>query len=579
VAHHQAGRLKSAEEDYQKVLHSVPDCAQALHLMGLLARSTGRHELAVHLIEQANTVSPEEPDTLKSLASLYLERGDKALARSCYERLVQLCPEQPEIFEQLAAVHEQSGDYEPAARCYQKALLLKPGDGDLQKKLAGTLCQAGEHQQALRILEHALLQAPGDWSLYSEAGRVLTELGQWQLAVQMLQKALSINADAAEAFCNLGYFFFSNRDLRAAIESYRHALELDPGMISAYSYLGVALQELGDLAQALDCFCRARQLQPGDAQHTFNISTIHLLQGDYARGWPEYEARWSIPGRDRRDFCQPQWKGEPLQGERILVHAEQGLGDTMQFVRYLPLIVARGGQVILEVQPRLRRFLSGVNGAVQVISRGDPLPDYAWHCPLLSLPLALQTDMASIPSDVPYLHADGAKVGRWKQRLASNGLRIGLCWNGSPLRRRNMWRSIPLELLAPLLRIEGTTFYSLQMGEPAKEMAAVPDAVHIVDLSGEQEDFDDAAAIVANLDLTITIDTSIAHLAGAMGKPVWVMLNNTPDWRWSLNREDSLWYPTARLFRQTAPGEWQPVVNRVQEELQAHVAKHKAIAH
>jgi hypothetical protein len=247
-------------------------------------------------------------------------------------------------------------------------------------------------------------------------------------------------------------------------------------------------------------------------------------------------------------FSQPQWQGEPLEGARILLCAEQGLGDTMQFVRYAPLVAARGGEVVLEVQPGLHRLLSRFEGAHEIVSRGRPLPEFRWQCPLLSLPRIFHTDIATIPAAVPYLHANAADVRAWSRRLRREGLRIGLAWSGNPDHSRNRQRSIPLAQLAPLLQLQGATFYSLQKGSPTAQLRDLPATAKLIDLDAEQRDFADTAAIMSNLDLVISVDTAMAHLAGALGKPVWILLRYVPDWRWLLNREDSPWYPTARLF-------------------------------
>jgi hypothetical protein len=292
----------------------------------------------------------------------------------------------------------------------------------------------------------------------------------------------------------------------------------------------------------------------------------HLAEGNFALGWAEYEYRESAR-HARRKFSQPQWRGEPLQGARILLHADQGFGDALQCVRYVPLVAARGGEVILGVQKRLHRLLARTEGARQVIRTDETPPAFTWHCPLLSLPFAFATDLSTIPARVPYVIPDPAHVEAWGQRLRGNSLRIGLAWGGNPNYPHELWRSIPLERLAPLTNLEDTTFYSLQMGAPARQVRQLGPRVHIINLQDEQKDFADAAAIVAHLDLVISIDTSVAHLAGAMGKPVWILLNNSPDWRWLLEREDSPWYPTARLFRQSTFGNWQEVVARVEREL------------
>jgi len=349
----------------------------------------------------------------------------------------------------------------------------------------------------------------------------------------------------------------------------------------AYLHLGTTGILLGDLAQATECFQRVLELAPDSAEARAFLGLVHLKQGNFRLGLSEYEDRWSTPYgvRFRRKLPQPLWKGEPLEGSRILLYCEQGMGDTLQFVRYVPLVAERGGKVILEVQPRLHQLLAHVPGAAEVVGPGETLPEFDCQCPLLSLPWALGTELTSIPASIPYIHPHPAKVEAWRQRLPGNSLRIGLVWAGSPLHPHEFWRAIPLEVLAPLTNIEGTSFYSLQMGAGTDQLKQLGSRACIIDLCEEQKDFADTAAIVANLDLVISIDTSVAHLTGAMGQPGWVLLSKSSDWRWLLDREDSPWYPTLRLFRQSTPGNWRDVVARVERELRDLIAKTTFAAH
>jgi hypothetical protein len=329
------------------------------------------------------------------------------------------------------------------------------------------------------------------------------------------------------------------------------------------------------LGKAAECFEQLLKLETDSAEARAFLGLIHLKQGNFRRGLSEYESRWGTPYglRFRRTFSQPLWKGEPLEGSRILLYAEQGMGDTLQFVRYVPLVAARGAKVVLEVQPRLHRLLAQTPGAAEVICRGEALPEFDWQCPLLSLPLALGTELNTIPAKIPYLYPDPAQAKAWRQQWSENSLRIGLAWAGNPLHPHEFWRSTPLEQLAPLTKLEGTTFYSLQMGAPAGQGKQLGTQMRLIDLQEEQKDFADTAAIIAGLDLVISIDTSVAHLAGAMGKPVWLLLCKSADWRWMLERDDSPWYPTARLFRQSTMGNWHDVVIRIEHELRELVAK------
>src|ERR1043166_9096789 len=298
---------------------------------------------------------------------------------------------------------------------------------------------------------------------------------------------------------------------------------------------------------------------------------LHLLRGNFSAGWEKYEARWNLGDLLPREFKQPQWRGEPLGGKTILLHAEQGFGDTIQFLCYLPLVAARGGKVILEIQKPLIPLVTPSAG-VTVIASGDPLPPFDLHCPLLSLPRAFATTLQNIPASVPYLAPAAERVAHWRARIGdAPGLKVGIVWAGSPIHRNDRHRSIPVEKFKPLFELAGARFFSLQVGARAADRTAV-EPVPVTDLAGELTDFGETAAAVANLDLIISADTALVHLAGALNKPVWTLLPFAPDWRWLLARSDSPWYPSMRLFRQTRHGDWDGVVAAVRQALAERIA-------
>ena len=569
LKHHRAGRMALAEACYQAMLEIDPRCAQALHLLGLMAQQAGRHEEAIQLMSEALALAPDDPRTLNDLGGSYLIRGEIESAMSCYQRLVELRPDSARAHYCLGVAQELLKRLEASKDSYRRAVALEPGSAEFHCALARAHYKSGDPQAAAEGFERALALDPNRYEIHNGLGLALTDLGQYEAATEILQKGCALQPESAELSASLGYLFEAKGDLASSAEAYRRAIRLAPKLAGAHRELGLVLFALGELAEAEECFERVRALDPDSAEATFYLATIHLLEGHLALGWSEYESRWRTGAglRTRRTFPQPQWKGEPLEGARILIYAEQGLGDTLQFVRYVPLVAARGGQVILEVQPGLQRLLTGIEGGWQVLSRGQTLPDFTWQCPMLSLPLAFGTEMSTIPGQTPYLYADPALREVWKQRLEGATLRIGLVWAGSPHHGFDRWRSIPLAQFAPLTNLEGTTFYSLQTGEAAEQAKQCEAPVRLVDLRDELQDFADTAAIVANLDLVITVDTAVAHLAGALGKPVWILLINAPDWRWFVEREDSPWYPTARLFRQSTHGNWQEVLARLEREL------------
>ena len=577
IEHHRAGRMETAEACYRRSLEADPWCPQAHHLLGLLAQQAGQYQESIRLIGEALALNPDDPDTLNSLADSYLGQGQSQAASRCLERLAGLLPQSADVHHRLGKAQERLGEWDAAMASYQRALALQPNSPDLYSSLARLQGKQGAVREAAEACRRALALDPNRHEIYTQLGNALTDLGNYGAAVEAHRRALALKPDSASAVYGLGYFFECKGELTSAADAYRNALKLNPELKDACLHLGIICRLQGDLGKAVEWFDRVLKMDPECAEARAFLGLIHLQQGDFRHGLSEYEDRWgtTFGVRFRRKFLEPQWRGEPLEGARILLHAEQGIGDTLQFVRYVPLVAARGGKVVLEVQSRLHRLLASTPGATEVVCRDGALPKFDWQCPLLSLPLAFGTELSTIPCKIPYLHADPAQVEVWRERMAGNSLRVGLAWAGSPLHPHEQWRSIPLEQLSPLTHVEGTTFYSLQMGVPAEQVKQMGPRAHLIDLQGEQKDFADTAAIVANLDLVISIDTSVAHLAGAMGKPVWVLLCNSPDWRWLLEREDSPWYPPARLFRQSTLGNWQQVVSRVEGELRKAVASDK----
>ena len=575
IAHQQAGRRERAEACYRSSLKADPRCPQTLHLLGLLAQQAGDYQQSIGWIEQALTLNPNDHDTLNSLAESYLGQGKIEMAINCYQRLVELVPQSAEAYHRLGKTQERLGEWEAATASYRSALALQADSPDVLGSLARLQSKQGTHKEAVETCQRALSLDPIQYETLTQMGNALIELGSYGPAIEALRSALILKPDYAPAVIGLGYFFERKGDLASALDSYRNALKLNPQSVTAHTHLGTVYLLQDDLEKATECFEQLLKLEPDSAEARAFLGLVHLKQGKFRPGLSEYESRWGTPYglRFRRKFSQPLWKGEPLEGSRILLHAEQGMGDTLQFVRYVPLVEARGARVVLEVQPRLHRLLAQTQGAPAIICRGEALPEFDWQCPLLSLPLALHTELTTIPAQVPYVHPDPAQAETWRQRLSGNSLRVGLVWAGNPLHPHEFWRSIPLEQLAPLTKLEGVTFYSLQMGTQVDQLKQWESQARVIDLQEEQKDFADTAAIVANLDVLISIDTSVAHLAGAMGKPVWVLLCKSADWRWMLEREDSPWYPTARLFRQSTMGNWQDVVTRIEHELRKLVAK------
>jgi hypothetical protein len=400
----------------------------------------------------------------------------------------------------------------------------------------------------------------------SNLGAVLAERGRLDEASGWYSRAITERRDFADAHNNLGATLVKLDRATEAEALHRRAISLKPDFADAHYNLGVALHDQGRFDEALASYDEAARLNPELVDARWNRAFLLLTMGRYAEGWREHEWRWRRKQQPPRSFPQPLWRGEPASGRTILLHNEQGTGDTLQFMRYAPLVAAGGARVLLQVQRPLQRLVRGsVDRAIEVLGEGDVLPPFDLHSPLLSLPLACATSLDAIPATVPYVAVDPAIAARWRERIGPDGgPRVGLVWAGNPQHKNDRNRSIALERLLPLIGAVEARWFSLQVGERAGDLARLaPDRV--TSLADQLTDFAETAGAIDNLDLVITVDTAVAHLAGALGKPVWILLPAVPDWRWLLERGDSPWYPTARLFRQPARGDWDSVVAALHE--------------
>jgi len=544
-----AGQLARAQALYEQVLQCQPDQHEALHLLGVIAARTRQFERAVELIGKAIGVDPHNAAAHNDMgvACKALGRWDAALAS--YDRAIALQPNFAEAYNNRGNVLRNLRQLESALASFDRAIVLRR-----------TYAEA-----------------------YNNRGVVLNDLHRWEEALTSYQRALALQPHFANAYSNRGVTLERLNHLEATLADYDQAIAINPSDAQAWANRGNVLRDLGHASAAVASCDRALALEPHLAQAHHNKGLALLLAGDFQRGWSEFEWRWKYAGspllQGQRSFAQPLWLGgESIGGKTILLHAEQGLGDTIQFCRYAKQVADCGARVILEVQRPLLEVLKHLDGVTRLVARGDALPDFDLQCPLLSLPLALGTTLTSIPVRVPYLQADPAKVQFWRAQLGTKRRpRVGLVWSGGfRPQQPEIWsvnsrRNIPLLQLAPLA-LPDLEFHSLQKGQPAESeladlVAKQWDGPQLIDSTGLLVDFADTAALIANLDLVISVDTSTAHLAGAMGKPVWVLNRFDTCWRWLLDRSDSPWYPTVRLYRQARLGDWDTVVRRVREDL------------
>jgi tetratricopeptide (TPR) repeat protein len=601
---HQAGRLGEAERLYRHVLAVDPRQADAVHLRGLIAQRVGDAAAAARLFGQAIRLNdsvaayygnlgialfalkrlddaidayanalrlkPDWADSACNLGLAYYEakRFDEAIAAQ--DAAIRLKPDLAEGHFNRGLALSESGRRPDAMIAYRRAICVKPDYAEAYCNFAHVVRDQGRRPEAIAAVYRALRLRPMFAEAHYNLGNIWSDLNRYGDAVAAYRAALCIRPDFAEVCCNLGIALQNQRQLDKAVAAYNAAIRIKPGFAEAYYNLGNGLKDWGRLDDAIAANQAAIRFRPDFPKAHFNDSLACLVRGDFAVGWRKFELRWRGGTSElrQRSFAQPRWEGENIFGKTILLHAEQGAGDTVQFCRYVPMVAARGGRVVLEAQRPLLPLLACLPGVERLIAAGDPLPDFDMECPLMSLPGVFGADLGNIPSEVPYLRVDEAMVGRWGERLGhGNGVRrVGLVWAGRPEHSNDHNRSLPPAALNPLWSVPGIRWYSLQMGERRADLAAFPPGL-VEDLSPHLADFAETAAALSRLDLLVTADTAVAHVAGALGRPAWVMVPVVPDWRWLLNREDSPWYPTLRLFRQTAYADWADVVRRVAASL------------
>ena len=579
VALEAVGREREALECFDRAVALDPSLATAHHNRAMLLARLGGHELALQSFDRALALQPHHAALNANRANTLRELGRLAEAEQGYSLALAIEPDDPVTLHSRALVRyllhryvESLGDYDALAAQGKENAPALVGRG-------ATLFALRRHAEALAPLERAIQILPADAEAHIQRGVALLNLERNAEALESFDRALALRPDASEVLNNRGIALTVTGRLSEALESFVRSAVQSGTTAEHHINIGIVLRILGRHREAAVSFGRALAHKPEDPSARFALAFLHLTLGEFAQGWPLYEARFDVPalGNPARHFSAPRWNGkEPLGGKTLLVHAEQGLGDVIQFCRYLPLLAAQGASIVFEVMPSLKALLRTLPPAIRLVGRGEPLPSVDYYCPLLSLPLAFETRLDTIPAQVPYLTAEPQRAASWMQRLrALPGLRVGIAWQGNPAVERLIWargRSIPLVALDPLARLPGVRLVSLQKGPGVEQLRNVPFADRIVDLSADldrgPDAFLDTAAVMAGLDLVISSDTSVAHLAGALGRPVWTVLAASPEWRWGLSRSDSPWYPSMRLFRQTSDGDWNAVVVAIAEALQ-----------
>jgi tetratricopeptide (TPR) repeat protein len=564
-----AGKVDEAIEVFRNLLAARPDVVEGWNNLGMALKSKGRLEDAEEALRRAVQGRAGFVEAMTNLGVVLQEQGKLDEAIEWFDRAAE-GGAGARYFNNLGNALLQKERFVEAEQAFRKALEREGQNGDALFGLGSALHRQGKVAQAVERYRAALAVRP-DWpEVHYNLGRAFQDLKDATRAEAEYRKTLELRTDAVDAAVNLASVLRETNRPVEAEQLLRPAARAAQRHAGVWNALGGALADQERLTEALDAFAKALAIDPENHEAKWNRGAALLTLGRLAEGWEGYEARRHVTKVSQLgELNRPQWRGEDLAGKTILLHAEQGFGDTIQFVRYVPLVRKRGARVIVLCPRALNRLLSGQLGIEQVVSGGDEIPPFDVHCPLPSLPGVFKTTVATIPGREPYLRADEGIREKWRRRLTGEPgkLKVGLVWSGNPEHSNDAYRSIALSKLAPLAERMDVSFVSLQKGPAADQAHSPPTGMRLIDWTQELTDFAETAGLVANLDLVISVDTAAVHLAGAIGRPVWVMLPKRADWRWMREREDSPWYPTARLFRQKKLGEWELVVERIRDEL------------
>ena len=609
---HQQAKFAEAEQLYRQLLAAAPNHPDVLHLLGLLKYQSGAAAEAVELIRRAIAINPNADAYYSNLglALVALGRADEAIA--AYQKALVLKPQSVVTLVNLAIALHDKGDLESAKSACLQGLAARPDHADAHFQLGRILKDQGSLESAIASYRHAAelrpnhamthynlgnaLQAarlfdeaaneyqcvialePRNIAAHCNLGAALCEQGMYDLSASACRRALELKPDHVEALCNLGNALQLKDDLDEALACYQRAVALQPNYADAHANLASVLQQMSRLPEAVASLHRAITLKPDHHVAHWNLALALLIQGDFERGWPEFEWGWPPSlRRARRLITGPKWDGGKLNGQRILIHNQWGMGDAIQMARFLARISDLGGKIILFCQKQLRPVVQAAGPIEQWVDLGEALPPYDVQLEMTSLAAIFNANLQTIPRDIPYLHAAPDAAAKWRPRVPSDGRKkIGFVWLNKP---NPAGRCPPVTEWSPLREVKNVWWCSLQKpvaniparaprtGQPTEVPLEVPPGLALTDWTAELRDFADTAALIDNLDLVICVDTAVAHLAGAMGKPVWLLLKHVCDWRWLLDRPDSPWYPTMRLFRQPARGDWATPIAEMAREL------------
>ena len=574
LAHLRAGRMLDAQVCAQQALTANLAHADSLHLMSLITIDAQHFDLAAEWARRA-VAQEAKPQYLFTLGSVLRQQKQLEEALAAFEHAARLKPQAVDIWRAVANVMVDLNRIDRAIAAYRHVVKLNPRDRDAAYNAGSLLFRSGKSQEALAYLQTSDELQPNHAPTLQLRALALYDLKRFDEALADIERAHGLDPAQADICNNAGAFLHRLGRNEEALVWFDRALQRRPAYPAALCNKGAALSHLHRFDDALAIYRRARAIDPAHAEAEWALALLNLLRGNFEAGWAGREVRWKVPDLPiaHFDYAQPMWLGNgSVEGKTVLVHVDEGLGDTIQYVRYVALLAARGARVILVVPASLCALLSGLPGVAQCLPMGSELPAFDMYCPIGSLPLAFGTKLETIPADVPYLPApDAARVQAWEQRLGPHDrLRVGLVWSGNPKHKNDHNRSVPLGILSELFDLDAS-FVSLQK-DPSADDRALLARSEVIDFTDRLADFTETSALVSCLDLVISVDTSVAHLAGALGHPVWTLLPYAPDYRWLLDRDDSPWYPSMRLFRQSASRSHAEVIARVRGELSSMIA-------
>jgi len=573
--------LNELDLRYLHLLERNPDNTDnpdILHSLGVIAYQKEQYDKALKRISEAIDKNRFEPQFHNTLGIILEALGRLDDAIRAYQEAVSLRPDYAEAYHNMAVALLSGGNYASAVERSRQAVMLRPDYAQAYNTMAFSFEKQHLYDDAIENYKQALLLDPDFVEAYNHLGVVLNEKGRYTEAIDSFRNAIKRDPGYAEVYNNMGIALKELEEFNEAIANFERALQFDPNFAEAYYNLGNSLRDQGRCIEAISNFKKAISIKPDYAQAHWNLSLAYLLNGNYKEGWKGYKWRRNADLKILTDYHstgKPRWDGSSFESKRLLVHYEQGLGDNIQFVRYLPMVKNRGGTVIFETLKPLINLLRGFPGVDEIVeyvpNRKEPL-EYDVYTSLLDMPFIFGTTVETIPSQVPYIYADPSKARYWRDKLSGPGMKVGIVWAGSPEHGNDCYRSCSLKNFAPLGEIDRVRLYGLQKGQAARQVDEFAEIISVTNISENFNDFTDTAAAIDNLDLVISVDTSVLHLSGAMGKSTWALIPYAPEWRWMLNRQDSPWYPNMRLFRQPNWNDWDSVFGSVTKELKMIVS-------